>query len=242
MYEAVHVEAGGETTPGRFALTVSRAGFDGMVVRNRQSAMVEVEADPLAERYGIDVVRGIEIAAREKARASGTIGNRRPEAEILLLRGRDPELNRFAVESPRVDVLADPMGGEGDVNHVIAEAAARNEVALEVDLGPVLRETGGTRVRAIKRLRKLRDLIEDADAPFVVSGSPRTHLEVRGPRELLAVGAEIGFDRGQVRDGLAAWGRIVDRTRARRDPSRVAPGVRIEDDQEGVAQDRSESN
>lgn len=242
MYEAVHVESEGETTPGRFALTVSRAGFDGMVVRNLQSSMAEVDVDGLNEEYGIDVVRGIEITARDKATASGAIGNRRPEAEILLLRGRDPELNRFAVESPRVDVLADPMGGDGDVNHVIAEAAAQNGVALEVNLGPVLRETGGTRVRAIRRLRKLRELIEDADAPFVVSGAPRTHLDVRGPRELLAVGAQIGFDREQLRAGLETWGQIAERTRRRRDPSQVAPGVRIEDEPESERETGSDAN
>ncbi|MDZ7850566.1 MAG: RNase P subunit p30 family protein [Halodesulfurarchaeum sp.] len=242
MYDAVHVESEATTTPGRFALTVSRAGFDGMVVRNCQSAMVDVDASVLADRYQIDVVRGIEITARDKATASGAIGNRRPEAEILLVRGRDPELNRFAVESPRVDVLADPMGGDGDVNHVIAEAAARNGVAFEVNLGPVLRESGGTRVRAIRRLRKLRELIEDANAPFVVSGAPRTHLEVRGPRELLAVGEQIGFDREQIRAGLETWGQIAERTRKRRDPSQVAPGVRIEDEPESARETGSDSN
>jgi ribonuclease P/MRP protein subunit RPP1 len=232
MYEAVHVEAEGPTSPGRFGLTVSRAGFDGMVLRNRQSAMAAVDPGEIAERYGIDVVRGIEIDATDRAAASGAIGNRRPEAEILLLRGRDPDCNRFAVESPRVDVLADPMGGDGDVNHVIANAAAENEVALEFDFGGVLRQTGGSRVRTIKRLRKLRDLVEDAGAPYVVSGSPHSHLAVRGPRELLAVGERIGFDGEQVRTGLEQWREIAERTRARRDPNAVGPGVRIDPDED----------
>ncbi|MFB6110725.1 MAG: RNase P subunit p30 family protein [Halodesulfurarchaeum sp.] len=229
MYEGVRVHAGGGTTPARFALTAARAGFDGLVLRNRQSAPVDAEAGTLADRYGIDVVRGIEITAREKSAASGAIGNRRPETDVLLLRGRDPEMNRFAVETPRVDVLADPMGGAGDVNHVIANAAARNGVALEVTLGPVLRQSGDDRVRAIQGLRKLRELIEDAGAPFVVSAAPETHLQVRGPRELLAVGELIGFDREQIEAGLDRWGEIARRNRARRDPAVVSPGVRIED-------------
>ncbi|MBS3760210.1 MAG: ribonuclease P [Halodesulfurarchaeum sp.] len=230
MYETVHVHADGPTTPGRFGVTVSRAGFDGMVLRNRQSNMVTVDAESLANQYGIGVVRGIEITAREKAIASGAIGNRRPEAEILLVRGRDPDLNRFVAESPRVDVLADPMGGDGDVNHVMANAAAENEVAFEVNLDGVLRQSGGDRVQTIADLRKLRELIEDAGAPFVVSGSPRTHLEVRGPRELIAVGTEIGFDLEQIKAGLSAWQAIAERNRDRLDPSSVRPGVRLVDD------------
>ncbi len=234
MYEAVHVEREGKTTPGRFGLTVSHAGFDGMVVRNRQKATAAVDHESIANRYGIDVVRGIEITATEKAAVSGAIGNRRPEAEVLLVRGRDPAMNRFVTESPRVDVLADPMGGEGDLNHVIANAAATNGVALEINLGGVLRQTGGNRVRTITKLRKLRELIEDAGAPYVVSGAPRTHLEVRGPRELLAVGERIGFDREQIQTGLEAWGAIAERTRQRRDPDSIAPGVRLEDDSDGA--------
>lgn len=232
MYEAVHVHADGPTTPGRFGVTVSQAGFDGMVLRNRQSNMATVDAESLAEEYGIDVVRGIEITAREKAKVSGAIGNRRPEAEVLLVRGRDPDLNRFVVESPRVDVLADPMGGAGDVNHVIANAAAENEVAFEINLDGVLRQSGTDRVRTIADLRKLRELIEDAGAPFVVSGSPGTHLDVRGPRELIAVGTEIGFDPEQVKAGLSGWQDIAEGNRARLDPSTVGPGVRLGDDSE----------
>lgn len=230
MYEAVHVQAEGQTTPDRFALTAAQAGFEGLVLRNQQSNLAPIDRETIADRYGIDVVEGIEIAAPDKATASGAIGNRRPEATVLLVQGRDPDMNRFVAESPRVDVLADPMGGEGDVNHVIANAAAENEVAIEIDLGGVLRKTGGSRVRTIQQLRKLRDLIEDADAPYVVSGAPRTHLELRGPRELIAVGTQIGFDEAALQAGLAAWGDIADRTRTRRDPTQVAPGVRVEDD------------
>lgn len=230
MYEAAHVRANGETTPHRFALTAAQAGFDGLVLRNRQSNPATTDFQALSERYGIDVVDGIEIRAQEKATVSGAIGNRRPEAEILLVQGRDPDLNRFVAESSRVDVLANPMGGEGDINHVIANTAAENGVALEVNLRAVLRESGASRIRAIKHLRKLRELIEDAGAPYVVSGAPQTHLAVRGPRELVAVGNEIGFDEAQIRTGLAAWGQIADRTRTRRDPSNVRPGVRLTDD------------
>ncbi len=232
MYEGVHVQADGQTTPGRFVLTAAHAGFDGVVLRNRQGNMATIDRAELVSRYGIDIVEGIEITARDKGTASGAIGNRRPEAEVLLVQGRDPDMNRFVAESPRVDVLADPMGGDGDINHVIAAAAAENEVAIEIDLGGVLRESGGKRVRTIKRLRKLRELIEDAGAPFVVSGSPRTHLALRGPRELVAVGEQIGFEASTIREGLAAWGDIADRTRERRDPSHVGPGVWVAEDPE----------
>lgn len=228
MYDAVRVAAEGPTTVSRFASTLARVGFAGMVVRNRQDAMAEYDPAAIAERYGIDVVPGIEIVTDDKAVASGTIGHRRTEAVVLLLRGDSPELNRFAAESPRVDVIADPRGGEGNLNHVIVKTAADNDVALEVNLGPVLRQSGGPRVQALRRLRKLRELIEAYDAPFVVSVDAETHLQVRAPRELLAVGEEIGFEREQIQAGLERWGTIAANHRRRDDPDYVAPGVRLE--------------
>lgn len=226
MYEAVRAAAQSQTTVARFAATVSRVGFDGMVVRNRQSDMAAYEPAVLAERYGIDVVPGIEIDTTDKSVASGTIGHRRTEATLLLVRGRTPAINRFAAESPRVDVLSDPMSGEGDVNHVIVKAAAENDVALEFNLGRVLRRSGGSRVQALGGLRKLREIVEQYDAPFVVSADPKTHLQVRAPRELLAVGEAIGFERKAIREGLERWGEIARRHRRREDPDYVAPGVR----------------
>lgn len=160
--------------------------------------------------------------------ASGSIGHRREQATVLLLRGRTPEMNRFGAESPRLDVVADPMGGDGDLNHVIVNAAESNGVALEVNLGPVLRQSGGARVQALRGLRKLRELIEAADAPFVVSASPATHLQVRAPRELVAVGEAIGFDREQLRTGLETWATLAARNRRRKDPGYVAPGVTVD--------------
>ncbi|MFW6384027.1 MAG: RNase P subunit p30 family protein [Halodesulfurarchaeum sp.] len=228
MYEAARVSSAGPTTAARFVLTLSRAGYDGVVLLGDQSEMPTVDTAALRDRYGVDVALGVEIDVDSKAAASGAIGNWRPKATVLALRGGSPELNRFAVESPRVDVLTAPLAGEGDLNHVMAQAAAGNGVAVEVDLSRVLRRRGGTRVRAIAGLRKLRDLLANAEAPLVVTAGARTHLQVRGPRELIAVAEQVGFDPDEVEAGLAAWGEIVARTR--RDPDTVGPGIRLEDD------------
>jgi ribonuclease P/MRP protein subunit RPP1 len=229
MYEAVRVSPTGPTTPGRFALTVGRVGVDGVVLIGDQADLPTVDPETLADRHGLDVAMGVEIDADTKAAASGAIGNWRPKATVLSVRGGSPAMNRFAVESPRVDVLTAPLAGDGDFNHVMARAAAENGVAVAVDLSRVLRRSGGTRVRAIAGLRKLRDLLADADAPFVVTAGAGSHLQVRGPRELIAVGQQVGFEREAVAAGLREWGAIVERTRDRRDPDAVAPGVHVED-------------
>jgi len=237
MYEAVRVEADGPTTPARFAATAADAGFDGVVVANRHDERAEYDPDRLRDAYGIDVVEGIEIATTDKGQASTAISNVRSETTVLLVRGGTEAMNRYVVETPTIDVLRDPLGGDGDVNHVLVKAAAENDVRIEVNLGPVLRKSGGSRVQALRGLRKLREILDHYDAPFVVSADPAVHLGVRAPRELLAVGQRIGFTEEQLRTGLEEWTRIAETNRQRRSPECVADGVRI-----GRGEDSSTEN
>lgn len=226
MYEAVRVDPDGQTTTARYALTAAEAGFDGIVAAAPYDARADYDPAAIAAAYGVDVVDCVEIATTDKSVASGAIANLRRQTTLVAVRGGTPAMNRYVVETPAVDVLRAPLAGEGDVNHVIVKRAIEHGVRIEVNLGRVLRLEGGPRVQALRGLRKLRDLLEAFDAPFVVSGDPKTHLQVRGPRELVAVGEEIGFDGDAIRRGLAEWGAIAATNRERLADDYVGSGVR----------------
>lgn len=230
MYEAVHAHPDGRATVARLAKRAATYGYEGIVVRNHGDEAATYDRDRLLAAYGIDVVPGIEIRVEEPGRASGLIGNYRSKRTVVCVHGGD--LNRFAVEQPQVDVLAHPMEG-GDVNHVLARTAAENGVHLEFNFGRVLRAEGGDRVQAIQGLGKLREMVTQYDAPYVVSADAGSHLALRAPRELLAVGEAIGFDREMIETGLSAWREIAERNRDRQSDSVVEPGVRIESDTAG---------
>lgn len=235
MYEGVHARPDGASTAARQALTAAEYGYSGVVVRNHGGQSCDADYDEIAETYGIDVVDGVEVRAEDPSRASGFVGNYREKTTVVCVHGGDTRLNRFAVEQPAVDVLAHPMDG-GDFNHVLAKEAARNGVRIEFSLARVLREQGGTRVRAVQDLRKLRELVETYDVPFVLSVDPTTHLHLRAPRDLGAVGAVLGFSEAQVEQGLREWGRLAERNRERQSDRYVEPGVRAgEDEQNGAA-------
>jgi ribonuclease P/MRP protein subunit RPP1 len=228
MYEAVSVDA--TDLASAVASTAARMGYDGVVLRARDGSL---DHDAVRETAGIDVVDAVEVVAPDPERASGAVGGLRPDHTLVCVRGGDDRRNRFAVENDRVDVLTRPMADGGDVNHVLANRAAEHGVRIEFDFGPVLRATGGRRVRALRGLRKLRELVADADAPFVVSANASTRLQLRAPRELVAVGEVIGFDPETVRAGLREWADLAARNRRRRSASFVEPGVergRYDDD------------
>lgn len=224
MYEAVYATPDGRSTVARFAHTAREFGFEGIVVRNSDAS--DDELGVISDTYGIDIVSGTEIRAENPQKASGSLGNKREEYTLLAIRGGTNELNRFAVEQDRVDVLTKPLSGDGDFNHVLAKAAARNGVRVEFDFSTVLRLEGGPRVQALSAMRKLRELVMQYDAPYVVSAAPKSHLGLRGPRELLAVGERIGFSREGVESGLREWGRLAERNRERMSESFIEPGVR----------------
>lgn len=227
MYEAVHAYPDGGATVARHASEAASLGYAGVVVRNHGDAPAEYDARTVAAEFGVDVVDGVEVRTDDRSQAAGLVNRFRDERTLVCVHGGDPSVNRYAVEEPKVDVLAHPMRGNGDVNHVLARAAAENGVRLEFSLADVLRADGGPRVRAISGLRKLRELVEDADAPFVVSADPGSHLDWRAPRELVAVGELVGFEAEQLREGLAEWGRIAARNRERTSESFIEPGVRL---------------
>jgi len=226
VYEGVHAYPDGEATAARHAREAASLGYDGVVVRTHGDAPAEYDAGSVAAEFGVDVVDAVEVRTDDRSQAAGLVGRFREERTLVCVHGGVSDVNRYAVEDPRVDVLAHPMRGDGDVNHVIARAAAENGVRLEFSLADVLRTDGGRRVRAIAGLRKLRELVDACDAPFVVSADPFSHLDWRGHRELVAVGELVGFEAERVREGLREWGRLAARNRERGAESFIEPGVR----------------
>lgn len=226
FYEAVYAHPDGDSTVRRYARHAADLGYDGVVVRNHGDARFDEDVDAVGDEFGIDVVDGLEVRADSPEQASGYLGNYRPKYTVLLVHGGTNAMNRFAVEQDRVDVLAHPMTGEGDFNHVLAKAAATHGVHVEFDFSRVLRSTGGRRVQAISGLRKLRELVEQYAAPFVVTGGASSHRHLRGPRALAAVGETVGFTRDQVEAGLREWGALVERNREVTGEDFIEPGVR----------------
>lgn len=223
MFEAVRAHPDGASTVARFARAASRREFDGVVVRN--AGATTYDAGAVADQWGVDVVDAVEVDAESPSSASGHVGNYRTDYTVVCVRGGSDRMNRFAVESDRVDVLATPTAGDGNFDHVLANAAREHGVRIEVDLGPVLRSAGGRRVRVLQDLRRLREVVAECDAPYVVSARPDSHLELRAPRELAALGETIGFERERILEGLREWGRLAERNRHRHSEQFIEPGV-----------------
>jgi ribonuclease P/MRP protein subunit RPP1 len=226
MYEAAVARPAGPSTVARLAATAADYGYEGLVIVNPPDAPAEYDAAAVSDAFGIDVVDGVELRPDDPAQASGAVGHHRPETTVMGLRGGDSALNAYAVRQERVDVVTTPTADATDIDHVLVRAAADHGVRLAVDLGPVLRESGPARSTALARLRQLRELLADAGAPYVVTASATSHLELRAPRDLAAVAAVAGFERDALEAGLDEWAHLAERNRERLSDDYVGPGVR----------------
>lgn len=225
MYETVHAIPDGDATVARFAITATDHGYDGLVVRNHADSVPDFDTDAISSAYDLEVVSGIEVRGLNPEQVSGHLGTVRDEYVIVAVHGGTTALNRFAVGQPRVDVLAHPLTGDGEFDHVMARTAVENDVHVEVNLSRILRNEGGQRVQAIRDLHLLQRLIKQYGTDHVVTADPNSHLQLRAPRELVAVGDAIGLEPDFVEKGLHEWTRIAERNRERHSESFVEPGV-----------------
>lgn len=231
MLEAVRVADIGASTVARIALSAADLGYDGLIVRHPQPENTSLDPGALRSFSGIDVFVISDIETESPSQASGLIGSHRPETPMLIVTGGTKAMNNFAVRQERIDVLANPIG-EHSIDHVLVKTAKSHGVHLELNLRPVLHSSGGNRVRSIQEVRKLWSLIDHYDAPFVVTGGARSHLEMRAGRDLAAVGETIGIAPDAINTGLAQWRTILRANQERLAEDYLEPGVHLSSDTE----------
>lgn len=152
------------------------------------------------------------------------IGENREDAAVLVFRGGDEELNRKAAGDTRIDILLHPERGRKDsgIDHVIAEEAAENRVAIGFDLRQLF-GSDKAQTHVLRHWSRNLKLCEKYGTPYVITSGASNRHQLRAPRELAAVINSLGFDgKAAVSENPAE---IVERTQRAREEGFVRPGV-----------------
>ncbi|HDZ36021.1 MAG TPA: Ribonuclease P protein component 3 [Thermococcus sp.] len=130
------------------------------------------------------------------------VKNRNPRA-LIYVQGGDMRVNRFALEAG-VDALISPWLGRKDpgFDHVLAKIAAKRGVAIGFSLSPLLTASPYERVHILRFMTKTWQLVDKYSVPRFITGSAETRWEVRGPRDLMSLGINIGMDIPKARASL----------------------------------------
>lgn len=150
-----------------------------------------------------DLVRGIEIHEENPAKLHSLISRYSRKANFVIVQGGLDKLNRSALETADIDILSLPFGTkDSGFDHVIAKAAADKRVALEFDVGSLIRYRGGKRVHAMSELKQRLMLARKFEVQIVLTSGARSIYDIRGPRELMALASLFGMTKEEAREAM----------------------------------------
>lgn len=211
----------GSDSPSRLGLAAKRLGYDGIIICNSEPRNV-FRPDAAGMVKGIEVSFGAAVSADNPKVLRSRVAALRLQYNFIAVQGGSDEINRAACEDPNVDVLLHP--GEKYVLEIAAARAAKlNQVAMGIDLHPLIRLRGGSRSKWMEILRRNLKLIRKFDLDIMITAGARSHLDLRSPRDLLALAEIAGFGTSEAKAALHLPGQILELNRR----NWAGPGVEI---------------
>lgn len=221
-YELVSAFPESSASASRLALRARQLGYAGIIICNRDPARIFMqEAAHMIK--GIDVVVGAEAGCEEAGaanRAAGRsggcralksrIGSLRSKYPFLMVRGYSDEAVRTAAEDPNVDMLIHPCEGRRPLTIATARASRQNSLAVGFDLSPMMLMRGSPRARWMESLRHNLDLARKFHLSIMITAGASSHLDLRSPRDLMAMAEIAGFEAGEAEQALSLPGRLVE--------------------------------
>ncbi|MGC9515265.1 RNase P subunit p30 family protein [Methanocrinis sp.] len=211
----LHALPDGSDSPSRMALAAKRLGYSGIVITNHTAAGRPFGFDAAKLVRGIEVVMGSEIVATSQRALHARAASLREGSDFIAVHGGDEKINRAACEDPNVDLLAHPHQGRAGIGVAAAKAARDNQVAICLALSPMIRLRGTSRIRWMEAVKRDLDLVRKFDLNLMISTGARSHLDLRSPRDLVALTALLGLERERTVEALALPGSIIDLNRRR---------------------------
>lgn len=224
--------ANGQPTIEQLATTAKELGYSGFcyVVYFEGSEIIEIvkkQIEKVSKNVGIEIFLGLKARNVKELKNLARI---RKEFDILLAKGGDLSLNRAAVETPEVDILAHPELGRTDsgFDSVLAKLATKNNVAIEINFREILVSSGRTRSMILSHMRENIKLAKKYRTPIILSSGAISNFEMRDPYCLISMATQLGLE---LRDAKLSLSKIpqqiIKRSLERRSPTWIMPGVKI---------------
>jgi ribonuclease P/MRP protein subunit RPP1 len=175
----------GDSSVRRMALEAKALGFDRLVAAGT----------PSAEFYGIEIHTGILIRDTAVRELTTRIKRERNSEAIISVQAGDNGFNRSVISLKGVHILRGLYSADKNAfDHVAAKMAADNQVAVDLDLFPLISGRGFTRQRIMHRYRDILVLERRYEFPLTISSHARSILDMRAVREIAGLCSLIGMD------------------------------------------------
>jgi ribonuclease P/MRP protein subunit RPP1 len=221
-YECLKALPEGSDSASRLALAARRLGYQGIIVCNAEPEKI-FRPYAASRVTGIDVAFGAEVTAANSRVLKSRISSLRSHYPYILVNGCSDEMIRAACENPSVDVLMHMDERRRPLGIAAAKAAEQNQVAVGFDLSPLIRLRGSYRARWLDIQRRNIELVRKFDLSVIITANARSHMDLRSPRDLMALAEVAGFEPSEARAALELPGKLL----ALNKRSWLGPGVEL---------------
>jgi len=230
----LHVKSnlsGGENTINELVKFAESLGYSGIVICERYQGMEKLnELKKIISdlETNIEVYSGVYIQAKNPNELREIISKVRNKVLIVTVSGGDYHINRDACDDSRVDVLTHPELGRYDsgLDQPCLEAAARNNVTIEINLREILYTFRKPRSYVFNHIIKNIRLCDHFKTPMIISSGAQSIWDMRAPREMVSMANVLGLDLGKAFAAVTSIPQqIIEENKKTLEGKRITEGV-----------------
>ncbi|HZD44162.1 MAG TPA: RNase P subunit p30 family protein [Methanomicrobiales archaeon] len=185
----VHPYPDGDSSVGRMAIEAGDLGFTTIVAVDRGSFQME----------GVSVLQGVVIHENTVKGVTKEVNRALPRADVLLADAGDQAFNRGILSIRGIHILRQVhRTPRNSFDHITARIASERRVAVEIDLYPLIHSRGLERQKVLRRYADILRLQRRYDFPLALSSNARSILDLRSPRESMALCSLFGMEEPEV--------------------------------------------
>jgi ribonuclease P/MRP protein subunit RPP1 len=209
FYECLKALPEGSDSTSRLTLAAKHLGYQGIIICNAEPENI-FRPDAAFSVKGIEVTIGAEVKAQNPRALRSRVSSLRNRFPFIMVHGRSDETIRAACEDPSVDMLMHLDEGRRPLGIAAARAAEQNQVAIGFDLSPLIRFRGSYRSRWLDVQRRSIELARKFDLSIMITANARSHLDLRTPRDLMALAEVMGLEHSEAEEAMNLPGKLLD--------------------------------
>lgn len=203
------------------ALDLKRFGFRraGVIFQNNYDPN---EFKAIKEKSELELFSGVEITAERAGEVKKAAQKFRNQVDVIMVNAKDNRAMRAAAEDKNVDVISHAF-----VDQTAAREAAVHNVALEINLRDIISVYGMKRAVLISKIRFNLNLARKYKVPLLLTTGAKSQLDMRSPRQIMAVAECIGFTHDEAKAALTDIPKnILERRKAEKAGEILGKGVK----------------
>jgi ribonuclease P/MRP protein subunit RPP1 len=182
------------------ALEAGELGFDSVVAVGAAGATIR----------GVEIVGGTLLQGRDPREVQAAVRRFGQGSAIPMVNAGDYTFNRAILHIGGIRVLRDIQSSpRNSFDHILSRTAAERQVAVDLDISPLVRGRNYVRQKTLHRYADLVRLQSRFEFPLVISSGARSILEMKSPRDMVALCRLFGLDEEGVGQALMGISRLL---------------------------------